>query len=235
MRNFIAVQTFAWGKGTQPPAVEAQYEIRAFDGDQKFREYPDGKKLFEYAPFPPVSTSVTPGAEWSELLTLVGTNRNLKVRRADDAIVNGRRTRIFQYRGEVEDQVCGLRTVLDFGFISFTRKRTYACYGEVWTDEDMNILRMSENIVVNGRWHDPRIVLTYGWLSEAGACPIEPHLVPLTLALEIMDKSTPYWCRGQFTDYHMFLVRSRIVKRETPGAIDAANDNGITPEPSGLP
>src|SRR5208283_2307719 len=40
MRNFIAVQTFAWGSGDKAPAAEAAYEVVVLDGYQRFREYP---------------------------------------------------------------------------------------------------------------------------------------------------------------------------------------------------
>src|SRR5271157_530244 len=44
MRNFIAVQSFAWGRDNNAPVALAQYEVRIWDGWQRFREYPDGKK-----------------------------------------------------------------------------------------------------------------------------------------------------------------------------------------------
>jgi hypothetical protein len=207
MRNFIAVQTFEWGRGTEPPVAGAQYEIRVVDGDQKFREYPDGKKEREYASWPPLSSSVRPAAEWSELPTLVGTNRNLKIRQAGDAVVGGRKVKVFQYRADVEDAACGWMTVHDFVFFSYTRTRTLACYGEVWTDEDMNILRMSENLILGGRQKDPRIVLTYGWLKKPETGPL---LVPLTIALQGEFSGRTYWCRGQFMNYRVFTTSARI-------------------------
>ena len=44
MRDFIAVQSFAWGSGDEDPKAEAEYEIRVVGGDQQYRSYPDGKK-----------------------------------------------------------------------------------------------------------------------------------------------------------------------------------------------
>src|SRR3984957_6947587 len=44
MRNLVAVQRLAWGSGTKDAALHAAYEVRMVDGEQKFREYPDGKK-----------------------------------------------------------------------------------------------------------------------------------------------------------------------------------------------
>src|SRR5712691_7474101 len=44
MRNFIAVQSFAWGSGDKEPAAQAEYEVRVIDGVQRFRRYPDGNE-----------------------------------------------------------------------------------------------------------------------------------------------------------------------------------------------
>src|SRR5437867_59981 len=60
MRNFIAVQSFAWGSGDKEPAAQAEYEVRVIDGLQRFREYPDGKKELQDVPFPPVNEVVNP-------------------------------------------------------------------------------------------------------------------------------------------------------------------------------
>src|SRR2546427_4609469 len=61
MRNFIAVQSFAWGSGDKEPAAQAEYEVRVIDGVQRFREYPDGKKELQDVPFPPMNEVVNPG------------------------------------------------------------------------------------------------------------------------------------------------------------------------------
>jgi len=47
MRDFIAVQGYAWGSGERDADAEAAYEVRVIDGVQKFRRYPDGKSEFE--------------------------------------------------------------------------------------------------------------------------------------------------------------------------------------------
>jgi hypothetical protein len=48
--------------------------------------------------------------------------------------------------------------------------------------------------------------MTYGWLSKEG----KRYLVPVTFATQAENKKT-YWCRGLFTDYHMFGVRASFV------------------------
>jgi hypothetical protein len=207
MRNFIALQTFAWGKGAGPPVAQAQYEVRVIDGYQRVRDYPSGKKNLENVPFPPMDTAIRPGDEWSSLLELVGSNLGLRVRRTDDAIVNGRRVRVFQYYAALEDGACAWSDVFDFVVFSFEKTHVRACRGEVWTDDDLNILRMSENLIQGGAWKNPRLVLTYGWIKKPTA---GIALVPVTIDMEVEHKNKIYWCRGQFTDYQMFFARSRI-------------------------
>ena len=132
MRNFIAVQTFAWGSGrNNAPVAVAQYEVQVLDGYQRFREYPDGNKEFRDVPFPPVNTLVSTGGEWSELPQMVGTALRLKIHQFPGAVVNERRVKVFQYRAEVEDGVpCTFKSVREFGFFSTEKIVTVPCYGE---------------------------------------------------------------------------------------------------------
>ena len=168
MRNFIAVQTFAWGSGASAPSLELAYEVRVLDGYQRFREYPDGKKELRDVPFPPLNTVMVPGGEWSELPEMVGTELRLKIHQAADMEVNGQRIKVFQFWANTEDGVCRWKSNLDFGFFAVNKIATVACYGEVWTDADTNILRISEHYELPGKWKDFQAVVTYGWLRQAG-------------------------------------------------------------------
>jgi hypothetical protein len=208
MRNFIAVQTFAWGSGDKEPAAQAAYEVRVIDGYQRFRLYPDGKKELQDVPFPPLKTSMRPGGEWSELPEMVGTELRLNVRQAADAVVNNRRMKVFQYYASAEDGVCRWETVSDFVFFAINKDVTVGCYGEVWTDEDTTILRMSEHYELPGTWKDYHAVITYGWLKRANELP---RLIPLTISTQAEYKKHIYWCHGQFTDYQVFSAQARIV------------------------
>jgi len=208
MRDFVAVQTFAWGAQDDEPLAEAQYEVQVLGGSQRFRELPDGKKEFKEVPFPPLSGSMIPVDQWSTLPALVGTDLNLKINQAAEMVLDGRSIKVFQYSAGVEDGVCAFKSVTDFGFFAASRTVTTACYGEVWTDEDLNILRMSEHLELFGRWKNSQAVVTYGWLKKADDAP---RLIPLTIAAQAEYKKKIYWCRGQFTDYHLFTTRARIV------------------------
>jgi hypothetical protein len=214
IRNFIAVQGYAWGTGDKEPDVEAAYEVRVIDGDQKFRSFRDGKEDLEEIPWLRRSAWVIPADEWSKLPKLVGTEVRLKVQQAPDVVMNERRVKVFQYYASVEDNLCPFEPIDDYGFFTFSKTVAVACYGEVWTDEDMNILRISERSDLSGKlkafrgWEDLYVIVTYGWLKRADETP---GLVPLTIYTEARDKKRVYWCRGNFTDYHVFSVRARLV------------------------
>ena len=214
MSNFIAVQSFEWGSGNKEPAALAEYEVQVIDGAQRFREYPDGTKELEEVPFPPLNAWMLAANEWSMLPTLVGTEFRLKVRQAADVVVNKRRIKVFQYYSSVEDNLCPFAPVVDFGFFRISKSVAVACYGEVWTDEDTNIIRMSENLELSDKlkayrgWEELQVVLTYDWLKLADE---PPALVPLTIFAEARyKKKRVYWCRGQFRNYRVFTTRTEM-------------------------
>jgi hypothetical protein len=214
MRNFIAVQSFAWGSGDREPAAEAEYEVRVIDGVQRFRTYPDGRIELEEALYPRLNGWVLPADEWSELPKMVGSEFRLKVHQAADLVVNEQRMKVFQYYANVEDNLCFLEPVDDFFFFTIGKTVAVACYGEVWTDEDSNIIRVSKHLELSDKlkayrgWEECHVVLTYGWVKLAD----EPRrLVPLTIFTEARYKKQIHWCRGQFMDYQIFTSRVKIV------------------------
>lgn len=216
MRNYIAVQTFAWGSGDKEPSAQAAYEVRVVDGEQRFRRYPDGKEELGEVPFPRLRGWTHGADEWSKLPKMVGTEFRLKVRQAPDAFVGGRHIKVFQYYSSVEDHLCPFMPVEDYIFFVIKETVQVACYGEVWTDEDTNIVRMSENLdLSDGRkeykgWEDYKVVLTYGWLNRTNE---PPRLIPrtiFTLSRHKKDREA-YWCQGQFIDYRVFTAHARIM------------------------
>src|SRR6266436_5270613 len=142
MRNFIAVQSFAWGSGDKEPSALAEYEVRIIDGVQRFRRFPDGKSELEEISNPRVNGWVNPADEWSKVPNMVGTEFRLKVHQAADVVVNERRMKVFQYYASAEDNLCPFAPIEDFGFFAINKTVAVACYGEVWTDEDANVIRM---------------------------------------------------------------------------------------------
>ena len=214
MRNFIAVQGFAWGSGDKEPSAEAQFEARVIDGVQRFRAYPDGKIELEEAPYPHQNGWVLPADEWATLPKMVGTEFRLRVRQAADVVVNEQRMKVFQYYANVEDNLCPFEPVEDSFFFTIGKPVAVACYGEVWTDEDGNMIRMSEHLDLSDKlkayrgWEDVHVVLTYGWFRREN----EPLLrVPLTIFTVARYKKHIFWCRGQFRDYQIFSSRVKIL------------------------
>ncbi len=208
MRNLVAVQSFAWGSGDKAPSSFAEYEVKVLEGFQRFREYPNGKKELQNVPFPPLNTAVVPGGEWSELPQMIGTASQVKVRRAPDAVIDGNRIKVFQYRAQSEDGVCVFKSVQESLFYSRGKTVDAPCYGEVWTDEDFNILRMSEHLELSGKWKAYESVVTYGWLRRAGEVD---RLIPVTILTQIRNDGKVHWCRGLFTNYRIFDAQAKIV------------------------
>ena len=213
MRNFIAVDSFAWGSGGKEPDVEAAYEVRVIDGIQRFRSYPDGQKTLEEASLPRRNGWVLSAKEWSNLPAMVGADIRLKVHQAPDVVMNEQPVKVFQYYSSVEDHLCSFEPVDDYAFFTVGKMVYMACYGEVWTDESMNIIRISKRLDFSEKlkafrgWHDAHSILTYGWLKKPNE---HPRLVPLTIYTEARERKHIYWCREHFTDYEMFSVGARI-------------------------
>jgi len=212
MDELIAVQTFTWGVGTRSLTDDKAYEVRFLDGAQRFREYPDGRKEIAEVPYPaPLGDAVKTTNAWSAMLLLVGTEFGLKIHQAGDAVVGGREVKVFQYRGDVEDGVCRFRQDLDLGFLQTHKTYSVSCYGEVWTDVEMNVLRLSQHLELPGKWKNYEVVLTYGQLQKAG----EPErLVPITISTQAERNHKVYWCRERFMNYRLFNSQVRIVSEK---------------------
>lgn len=167
MRNFIALQTYAWGSREKEPTAETAYEVRVVDGKQRYRFFPDGKKELTDVPLP-LGTSISPGDVWSNLPQIIGKEFGLKIRQAPDVVVNGRRIQVFQFTASAEDRVCTWTTTADFGLFERNKDSVVGCYGEVWTDENTDVIRISEHYETPGGWKEYRDTVTYGRLQHAG-------------------------------------------------------------------
>jgi hypothetical protein len=208
IKDFIAVQTLAYGGMRMPPAP-SEYEVRVIDGLQQFRAYPNGDKELPNLPLPQSDPVVVSGGEWSTLPTLVGTELKLKLVQDQDAVIGGRKIKVFQYYGYVEDNVCAFKSVSDYFFFRHVWEYPVACSGEVWTDENFNIIRISENedLPTAVHWRNYQVVVTYGWLNKQGE---SNRLVPLTIAGQAELNGRHYWYRGRFTNYQVFTARVKL-------------------------
>jgi hypothetical protein len=205
MRNFAATETFAWGRDSREPELADAYETLILDGWQRWRRQ-GNIRFYDNVPFPPLNSSIVSGAEWSELPRMVGTELRLKIHQAPDAVVGGRAVHVFQYAAAVEDRVCLFQSVMNYGFFQRSSAKFYDCHGEVWMDESGIILRISQALDLSGPWFRWWGVMTYGLLEKDGT----QYLVPVTITTQA-EHSKTYWCRGLFTDYEMFGVKSRLV------------------------
>jgi len=207
MRDFIAVQTYVWGDGDEEPKADAAYEVRVLDSVQWYRPYPDGKKEIDSVPFPYSHGVIVPGDDWSELPKMVGTRLRLKIREAPDVVLNERRIKVFQFSADIEDGVCVFSVITDFVIFKDNKKYTVNCHGEVWTDENTNLLRISEYFELPWKSSAYRSVSTYGWLERTD----EPRLIPLTISAWLEEGRKTHWCRGQFMNYRVFSAQARII------------------------
>ena len=210
MRHFTATETFAWGRDSPEPQVTDAYETLILDGAQPWRRQ-GNKKFYDSVPFPPLNGSIVSGDQWSELPRMVGAELDLKIHQAPDAVVGSRTVHVFQYAANVEDGVCLFRSVMSYGFFQRSTTKFYDCHGEVWTDESGIILRISQALDLSGPWYRWWGVMTYGWLEKNGT----QYLVPVTITTQAEHNQT-YWCRGLFTDYEMFGVKTRLVLPTDP-------------------
>jgi len=224
VQNAIAVQTFEWGSGQRTPRAEAAYEVRILDGRQEFFPFGDHQRKLAEVPLPWFD-ALSPGGEWFQLPRMLARNPSFPILQAPDALVEGQPIKIFQYRASAEDGVCGFTSFLDLGFFARKHDVMYACYGEVWTDPDGNILRISEHYE-DGKasgWKHYEAVVTYGWLRQKGN---SPRLVPLTISAQAESRNKIYWCRGRFVDYRIFSSEVKINAdqiRSAQSAIDATD------------
>ncbi len=208
MHAVLSVESFEWGKGSaaNDPQAIGYYEVRTFDGYQHFREYPDGKKEMDEVPWPPMN-AIEPGDAWSYMPRLVAKQYDLWIRRAPDIEWKGQPLRIFQYHGAKEDKVCTFDDEIDLVFMVHHHIESYDCSGEVWTDQEENIMRVSENYYMADSRTNMRLIVTFGWTDIDG----ERLLVPITVSMETKDGSHIHWCRGQFTNYQQFRATVRLL------------------------
>jgi hypothetical protein len=209
IKDFIAVQTLAYG-GMKTPPAPSQYEVRVIDGRQQFRAYPNGDKELPNVPLPQSNPVLGSGGEWSTLPTLVGTELKLKLVQVQDAVIGGRKMKVFQYYGDVEDNVCDYESISDYVLFQRVWERPVACGGEVWTDEDFNIIRISENydLPPAAHWRNYHAVVTYGWLHKQDE---SRGLVPLEIGAQAELNGKHYWYRGRFTNYQVFTARAKLL------------------------
>ena len=199
MADFIALQTV-----TFPGNAVWQHQVRVIDGQQLFVAS-DGTELKEL-PIP--RAGMVPGSEWRDLPQMVGSDLRLPLRYIGEVPQGAAKVRVFEYSATAEDAVCGMR--VKRGIFSRTWKGAVPCRGEVWTDHDFNILRITQDLAMprQSGLTSSSISVLYGW---AGFGSVQRRLVPVSMRLRAQDsKRTLIESSATFTNYRMFLAETTI-------------------------
>jgi len=191
MVNLIAQEDVAWSKGGQHQFADS-FELQIADGFLRFKDS-EGKMHDNY-PWPPINTVLRPGDEWSDLPRMVSAERKLHVKQMPDK--DG--LHIFVWAASVEDQVCEF---MEGGQLApFTRATAQfnACWGEVWTTQEFQIVRATENDELQRTWKRYRSVMTYtNGLPEAIITTADFH-------------GKTFRVDGTFYDYREFTSKVKI-------------------------
>ena len=166
-------------------------------------------------PFPKSDKVVVVDSEWSDLPSMVGSNLKLKIEPVGEQAIDGRTTEVFRYQASVEDGACRFRSVTDYILWQHEWSGAVECRGEVWTDENLNILRITQNEELPAnktKWQNLHTVVIYGWLQEPSK---EPKLLPVSILLqaEYSEDGSTYWCSGRFSNYRMFTSDIKLTFR----------------------
>jgi hypothetical protein len=176
MTNFKALQTLRLNtKGKSE--LTWQHELYVDSGDLLFRAL-DGGEPLQAVPFPHRRRAVVPGAEWRELPQMVASQFKLRIQKVGDKDVGGKRLRVFGYQASIEDQVCWFRFRNSEVFWSRNRQFPVACRGEVWVDDELNVLRISQELELTAGKVPIQLfqlAVLYGWL--------ERDLVPVAMVV----------------------------------------------------
>lgn len=201
MSNFTAVQTL-----TLPDNSVWQHEVKVIDGHQVFVTN-SGKQL-DQLPIP--QRGVVPGDEWKGLADMVGTNLRLPLRYVGDRYEDGTVMKVFEYRAAKEDAVCGMR--IKKSFFKPTWKGSAPCHGDVWTDADLNILRITQEIDLprEAGMQSCTVVVLYGWLRHES---FRDRLVPASMYLRAQEfNGHTIESTAQFSAYQVFHASARVIE-----------------------
>jgi hypothetical protein len=167
MANFKALQRLRLNTEGRSE-LTLLHELYVDSGDLLFRPLDDGQPL-QVIPFPHRRRAVVPGAEWHELPQMVATQFGLCIQEVGEKEVGGKRLRVFAYQASIEDRVCWVRFRNSEVFRSRDRQFPVACRGEVWTDDELNVLRISQELELT-RDKVPmqllQLAVLYGWLGH---------------------------------------------------------------------
>jgi hypothetical protein len=188
--------------GGRSPEVAKQYQLRMLSGQQTFTM---GDKELKGLPCP--IEGVDLGTEWSDLPTMVGSNLKLRIQQVGDLVLpKWGSVIVFRYEGSPEDKVGQVR-YCDYGFFHTEKTISVAVRGEVWTDENLNILRITQELSSPPKmgWINEHVSILYGWLESPKGVR---NLVPTNIfrRSEFTEDHQIYSTVCRITDYHRFAV-----------------------------
>src|SRR3954469_20034550 len=164
----------------------------------------------------PKGPSIVPGSEWRDLPQTVGSNRHLPLHYLGERIENGLRLKVFYFEAAAEDKICAARVK------KFWKDwiGTVPCHGEVWTDSELNIFRISEQMEMppQSGVQSCSITILYGWLRHerlaATLVPASLHMISTMRDRGVLESS------AMFSGYYQFHATTKIVATSAESAAE---------------
>jgi len=190
------------------------HELYVDSHDLVFRAIDDGQ-LMSALPLPRRRRAVLPGAEWRDLPRMVASEFKLRLEEVGTKDVGGKQLRVFRYQASVEDRVCWAFFRTTEVFWSHDRHFPVACRGEVWTDAELNLLRISQELEVSAGKVPMQLfqlAVLYGWLGG--------DLVPVEMA--VRGTIAGHTCRADahFSNYIRSSRLDQAVNRSAQVPLD---------------
>ena len=195
--------------GGHDPEISIQYQLRMADGNEELIR--DGKKIKRL--FSSIDNGIGLEGGWSEFPRRIGSEVNLFIQQADDLVLPAwGMVKVFRYEGKTEDGVAQMEyDTYYLPGLHTTKVITVPIRGEVWTDENLNILRIHEELDAppSKKWIKVHSSILYGWLDmQEGVRKLVPTAIIVTG--ERTDNHQRYTTLTRITNYHQFTVSVRI-------------------------
>ncbi len=201
LMNFVARQCLV--QGTKKPLC---HELSLADGRQTFREITKNGKLG--APLdslPPQKHGVWTLSDWADTLFRIADNQWVFQG------VTGNHY-LFTFRSSAQDGRCEFREYPIFGGDRPTWGGSVACFEQVVTDKDFNVLSVFTEMTPPDSCVTQVIqtAIEYGWVALDGLS--EPVLLPVSerVTAKIAGHAKLWYAKVSWTDYRRFRSEHRI-------------------------
>ena len=192
--NLAALETLRFKAANQRQELVWMHELSVVSDRLVFRSIDDGQQSdkIEF----PRRRAVIPGAEWRELPRMVGGEPKLRFEEVGMRAVEGHRFRIFRYQAAAEDGVCFIRYRQGNVLSAHDDHFQVACRGEVWTDSELNIVRITQELEIPKGKTAMRVLqlsMLYGWFDR--------ELVPVDMLVRATIAGRPCTAQAHFSNY----------------------------------